>query len=58
MKAKKKPLEETTAAAFGVEAAPRARLLETNRAPQRKAGMHVKTVDELLHKLRDEARII
>ncbi len=58
MKAKKKPLEETTVAALGVEAAPRARLVKLSRAPQRKAGVRVKTVDELLTKLRDEARII
>lgn len=58
MKAKKKPLEETTAAALGVDAQPRARLLKLTRAPQRKAGIRVKSVDELLQKLRDEARII
>ena len=58
MKAKKKPLEETSAAALGVDAAPRARLIKLARAPQRKAGIRVNSVDELLTKLRDEARVI
>ena len=58
MKAKKKPLEETTPAALGVEAASRTKLLKLTLAPKRKAGVRVKTVDELLQKLRDEARVI
>ena len=58
MKAKKKPLEETTAAELGVNAASRTRLLKLTPAPKRKAGVRVKTVDELLQKLREEARVI
>lgn len=58
MKAKKKPLEETTPAALGVEATSRTKLLKLTPAPKRKAGVRVKTVDELLQKLRDEARVI
>lgn len=58
MKAKKKPLEETTATELGVNAASRTRLLKLTPAPKRKAGVRVKTVDELLQKLREEARVI
>ncbi len=58
MKAKKKPLEETTPAELGVSAASRTRVLKLTSAPKRKAGIRVKTVDELLQKLREEARVI
>jgi electron transfer flavoprotein beta subunit len=58
MKAKKKPLEEVTPAELGVDATPRTRLLQLALAPQRKAGVKVKSVDELILKLREEARVI
>lgn len=58
MKAKKKPLEETTPVALGVDAVPRTRQLSLSLAPRRTAGVRVKSVDELLSKLRDEARVI
>ena len=58
MKAKKKPLEEIVPADLGVDAKSRTRLLKLAPAPQRKAGVRVKTVDELLEKLRDEVRVI
>ncbi|ODT98868.1 MAG: electron transfer flavoprotein subunit beta, partial [Planctomycetes bacterium SCN 63-9] len=58
MKAKKKPLEETTAGELGVDPEPRTRVLKLAAAPGRKAGVRVKTVDELIQKLRDEARVI
>ena len=57
MKAKKKPLEELTVADLGVDAAPRSRLLKLALAPRRTAGIKVKTVDELLQKLRDKGAI-
>jgi electron transfer flavoprotein beta subunit len=58
MKAKKKPLEEITPADLGVDPASRTRLLKLSLAPKRKAGIRVKTVDELLKKLREEAQVI
>lgn len=58
MKAKKKPLEEITPADLGVDASSRTRVLKLRMAPQRKAGVRVKSVDELLQKLREEARVI
>jgi len=57
MKAKKKPLEELTVADLGVDAAPRSRLLKLAPAPRRTAGVRVKTIDELLQKLRDKGAI-
>lgn len=58
MKAKKKPLEESTPGDLGVDAVSRTTVLKLTAAPRRKAGIKVKTVDELLQKLREEARVI
>jgi electron transfer flavoprotein beta subunit len=58
MKAKKKPLEETTPEALGVTAASRTKVLKLAKPPGRKAGVKVKTVDELIAKLRDEAKVL
>ncbi len=58
MKAKKKPLEETTPEALGAPAASRTRVLKLERPPGRQAGVRVKTVDELIAKLRDEAKVL
>ncbi len=58
MKAKKKPLEETTPDALGVSAASRTQVLKLAKPPGRKAGVKVKTVDELIAKLRDEAKVL
>jgi len=57
MKAKKKPLAEISAADLGADAAPRSRLLKLALAPRRTAGVRVKTVDELLQRLRDKGAI-
>ncbi|MDD2764832.1 MAG: electron transfer flavoprotein subunit beta/FixA family protein [Opitutaceae bacterium] len=58
MKAKKKPIEEVTLAELGVEAASRTTVLKLELPPRRKAGMRVKTVDELISRLREEAKVI
>jgi electron transfer flavoprotein beta subunit len=58
MKAKKKPLEETTPDALGVSAASRTTVVKLEKPAGRKAGVKVKTVDELLAKLRDEAKVL
>src|ERR1700751_868770 len=47
MKAKKKPIDETTPEALGVDAAPRLKVLKTVEPPGRKAGAKVKSVAEL-----------
>ena len=58
MKAKKKPLEEVALTELNVNVTSRTTVLKLERPPQRKAGVRVKTVDELLQKLRHEAKVI
>ncbi|NNV83262.1 MULTISPECIES: electron transfer flavoprotein subunit beta/FixA family protein [unclassified Roseobacter] len=58
MKAKKKPLDEKTAADYGVDVTPRLEVLKTAEPESRKAGVMVGSVDELLTKLKDEAGVI
>ncbi|QBY02311.1 electron transfer flavoprotein subunit beta/FixA family protein [Rhodophyticola sp. CCM32] len=58
MKAKKKPLDEKTAADYGVDVAPRLEVLKTTEPESRKAGVMVGSVDELITKLKDEAGVI
>src|ERR1700761_816213 len=54
MKAKKKPIDEKTPADFGVDVTPRLKVLKTVEPGGRKAGLKVKTVAELVAKLKDE----
>lgn len=58
MKAKKKPLEEKTAADFGVDTTPRLKVLRTAEPPARKSGIKVDSVQELVDKLKNEAGVI
>ncbi|MBV8429034.1 MAG: electron transfer flavoprotein subunit beta/FixA family protein [Hyphomicrobiales bacterium] len=58
MKAKKKPIDETTPEALGVDPAPRLKVLKTVEPAGRKAGAKVKSVAELVAKLKDEAGVI
>jgi electron transfer flavoprotein beta subunit len=58
MKAKKKPIEEKTAADYGVDIAPRLEVVKTAEPPVRKAGVKVKSVAELVDKLKNEAGAI
>jgi electron transfer flavoprotein beta subunit len=58
MKAKKKPLEEKTPADYGVDVSPRLKVLKTTEPPKRQAGVKVKSVRELVQKLKDEAGVI
>ncbi|MDR6819560.1 electron transfer flavoprotein beta subunit [Neorhizobium sp. 2083] len=52
MKAKKKPLDKKTPADFGVDTAPRLKVLKTEEPGGRKAGIKVKTVEELVGALK------
>ena len=52
MKAKKKPLDKKTAADFGVDIAPRLKVLKTEEPGGRKAGIKVKSVEELVGALK------
>jgi len=58
MKAKKKPLETLTPEALGVDVAPRLKTLKVQEPPKRSAGKMVKSVQELVEKLRSEAKVI
>jgi len=58
MKAKKKPLEEKTAADYGVDVTPRLTVIKTTEPETRKAGIKVASVEELISKLKDEAGVI
>jgi electron transfer flavoprotein beta subunit len=57
MKAKKKPLEEKTPADFGVDVKPRLKVLKTEDPPKRQAGVKVKSVGELVGKLKEAGAI-
>ncbi|MEO0729026.1 MAG: electron transfer flavoprotein subunit beta/FixA family protein [Pseudomonadota bacterium] len=57
MKAKKKPLETKSPGDYGVDVAPRLEVITTAEPPAREAGVMVKTVDELVDKLKTEAGI-
>jgi electron transfer flavoprotein beta subunit len=58
MKAKKKPIDDKTAADYGVDIAPRLETIKTAEPPSRKAGVKVKSVAELIDKLKNEAGAI
>ena len=58
MKAKKKPIETLAPDALGVDVAPRLKTLKVEEPPKRKAGIKVKTVAELVDKLKNEAGVI
>ena len=58
MKAKKKQLDEKTAAEYGVDVTPRLSILKTTEPQGRKAGVKVGSVAELIEKLKDEAGVL
>ncbi len=58
MKARKKPIETMKPADLGVDPAPRLTLVSVSEPPKRSAGVKVKTVQELVEKLRNEAKVI
>jgi len=58
MKAKKKPIDEKTAADFGVSVEPRLKVLTCEEPPVRKAGVKVGSVAELVERLRSETGVI
>ncbi|GBQ98088.1 electron transfer flavoprotein subunit beta [Gluconacetobacter liquefaciens] len=58
MKAKKKPLEERTAAELDVDVTPRLKITRTVEPTQRVAGVRVASVDELIAKLKSEAGVL
>jgi electron transfer flavoprotein beta subunit len=58
MKAKKKPMQSITAATLGVDVAPRLAVVRVAEPPRRKGGARVADVNELVAKLRNEAKVL
>jgi electron transfer flavoprotein beta subunit len=58
MKAKKKPIDEKTPDAYGVDTKPRLQVLKTTEPPGRKSGVKVGSVAELVGKLKNEAGVL
>jgi electron transfer flavoprotein beta subunit len=58
MKAKKKPIAEKAPGDYGVDVAPRLKVLKTTEPPTRQAGVKVGSVAELVGKLKNEAGVI
>ncbi len=58
MKAKKKQLDIKAPADYGVDLAPRLKVLKVSEPPQRKGGVKVASVADLIDKLKNEAGVI
>jgi electron transfer flavoprotein beta subunit len=58
MKAKKKPIEQLNASDLGVDVNSRVKQIKVEEPPQRKAGIKVANVAELVQKLKNEAKVI
>ena len=58
MKAKKKPLDVVTPEALGVDVTPRLTVLKVAEPPKRQGGGKVASVQELVDKLKNEAKVI
>ena len=57
-KSEKKPIEQLNISDLGVDAVPKVELLKVEEPPQRKAGIKVASVAELVQKLKNEAKVI
>ena len=58
MKAKKKPIEQINATDLGIDTKPRIDQVKVEEPPKRKAGIKVASVEELVQKLKNEAKVI
>jgi len=58
MKAKQKPLDVIEAETLGADIEPRNKTLKVSPPPVREAGIIVETVDDLVDKLKNEAKVI
>ena len=58
MKAKKKPIDVYTSDELGVDITPRVKLLKVTEPPKREKGIMVANVEELVQKLKHEAKVI
>ena len=58
MKAKRKPMDTVTPEELGVDISPRLEILSVEPPEERQAGIKVENVEELVDKLRNEAKVI
>lgn len=58
MKAKKKPIDIMTPADLGLDVTPRVKTLKVNPPAERQAGIVVESVEQLVDKLKNEAKVI
>lgn len=58
MKAKKKPLEEIELNSLGIDLTNNLEVLKVENPPTRQGGVKVDSVESLIHKLKNEAKII
>ena len=58
MKAKRKPLEEMDIESLGVAVEQKVTTLKVESPPERQEGVKVETVDQLVDKLKNEAKVI
>jgi len=58
MKAKKKPLDIKELASFGVDVAPRLKVVKVAEPPKRSGGIKVETAADLVNKLKTEAGVL
>ena len=58
MKAKKKPLDTKTPAEYGVDTASKVKTLKVEPPAERSAGIKVGSVEELVDKLKNEAKVV
>jgi electron transfer flavoprotein beta subunit len=58
MKAKKKPIKEIALDSLAVNLDKKVEILKTKAPEARKGGIKVASVDELIDKLRNEAKVI
>ena len=53
-----RPIEQINASDLGVDTSPRIEQIKVEEPPKRKAGIKVKSVAELVQKLKNEAKVI
>ncbi|MBH43298.1 MAG: hypothetical protein CMP25_00715 [Rickettsiales bacterium] len=58
MKARQKKIDSIDVTTLGLNLTPRLSVIEVNDPPERKAGIMVKDIDELMEKLTNEAKVI
>lgn len=58
MKARQKPIETHSIDSLGVSVAPRLQSVKVTEPPKRKAGIKVADIDELVRRLKEEAKVL